>query len=759
MARARAPQERACATRRARGVVGRPRPCRPRSARALGPDAGGFIYIAMHAPTRTAVLALGLVLAPSVARPQRAAPDGGPPNAPLTLAQRDGRVTLTYAGRTILDATISNPRAELRALVDTTASGAVTQVLKWTVRDGSRLTISGTVRGSGEAWPAEADPRPEAAPIVRNATGPADDRLDRAVYDRHGDWVLSVDVPAAARLTTTNATADSTAFHIEVTGAEIALRFRPRFYQRHRGLRWYRPWSHRVWDRSVAGWTSWYAYFDAVTESDVHRAADVVAAELHPYGYDYLQIDDGYQRTPLGPPANWLHTNAKFPSGLAALRRYIADRGLQPALWTNVAFEDSAYVRAHPSEFVPAATFEPATGRTLAGPAYGNWIGYVLDGSNPTAIRDIVRPIYDSLAAMGWSYLKLDALRHLKYEGYDSHADYYRAKGLDRDSVFRSVVQVVRDAIGERTFLLACWGIRPELIGLVDAVRVGNDGFGYGAFAQYNSFNNVVWRNDPDHIQLAAADAHRAATLASLTGSLLMLTDKPDVYLGDRAEIARRTAPVLFTRPRQLYDVDPSRSSRIGDADVAVSGSGPRPMDADQRLTVPLYQLDVARPFERWTVLARAGGDDAPIRFADLGIAPDREQLVFEFWTKTLVGSFVDHFTPGAIDPRYGVQVFCLRDRLPHPQLVATNRHVSCGAVDLRDDEWHEDGTLSGASDVVGGDTYELYLTEPAGWKFVGASVEGAELVGTPRTGALRVVRMRGARSGRVTWSVRFAKE
>lgn len=71
------------------------------------------------------------------------------------------------------------------------------------------------------------------------------------------------------------------------------------------------------------------------------------------------------------------------------------------------------------------------------------------------------------------------------------------------------------------------------------------------------------------------------------------------VYRTDRAEAARRTAPVLFTRPGQIYDVDPSRSGRLGEVGAQLSGAGPRPFDADQRLVVPLYQLDVARPFEQ----------------------------------------------------------------------------------------------------------------------------------------------------------------
>ncbi|MFN8580007.1 MAG: hypothetical protein U0163_03390 [Gemmatimonadaceae bacterium] len=81
---------------------------------------------------------------------------------------------------------------------------------------------------------------------------------------------------------------------------------------------------------------------------------------------------------------------------------------------------------------------------------------------------------------------------------------------------------------------------------MIDATRLGDDGFGYGGFSQFNSFNNIVWRNDPDHIELTQPDGVRAATVTSdrLT---LMLTDKPSVYRTDRVEAARRTAPVLFT--------------------------------------------------------------------------------------------------------------------------------------------------------------------------------------------------------------------
>jgi hypothetical protein len=289
----------------------------------------------------------------------------------------------------------------------------------------------------------------------------------------------------------------------------------------------------------------------------------------------------------------------------------------------------------------------------------------------------------------------------------------------------------------------------------VDGVRVGDDGFGYGAFAQYNSFNNVVWRNDPDHVEIGQADGYRAATLASLTGSVLMLTDRPDVYRTDRVEAARRTAPVLFTRPGQLYDVDPSRSSRIGEVDAQVSGAGPRPFDADKRLVVPLYQLDIARPFEQWTVLARTGGDEGPIDLEDLGLAGDTDYVAFEFWSRTDLGVVRGRLRPPPIDPRYGVEVVCLRPRVDHPQVLATNRHVTCGGPDLVAVSWRG-GALDGTSELVAGDRYTLYLTEPAGYRFDGASADGAVVTSQARQGSIRVVSLASAQGGRATWHARY---
>lgn len=674
-----------------------------------------------------------------------------PPNAPAAVAYTDSTLALSYHGQSILDARVrlAGTSHDVRVTIDTTA-GRITQVIKITAHGrGAAVQLAAQLRTSGESFAAESDPAEDSRPVVRHAIGNANNARNRGVYDRRGDWLLTIDEPARVRVTAGGVGDTVSRYVVTADAFEVAVRFRPRFYQRHRGLARYEPWRYTPWTPSVAGWTSWYAFRDKVTEADIVRTADVMRDVLRPWGFTYLQIDDGFQQNPIGTPDHWLTANAKFPSGLPTLRRLISDRGLEPGLWTNVSFAMRDSARAHPEWFVRDAQ---------GAPAEGNWVGFVMDGSNPATLNALIRPVYDSLRAMGWTYFKLDALRHLRYEGYNSLAGYFDTKGLDREQVFRNVVAEVRSRIGLDRYLLACWGIRPELIGLVDGMRVGDDGFGYGAFAQYNSFNNVVWRNDPDHIELRQPDRYRATTLTSVTGSVMMITDPPEVYRTSKVEAAQRTAPVLFTRPGQVYDVDASRSSLLAQVGATLSGSGPRPFDADQRLLVPLYTLDIARPFEQWSVVARTGGD-ADIPLADVGLETGRDYVGLEFWTRRSLGVVRDTLRAGPVDSVYQVQANCLRPRVDHPQLLATNRHVTCGGADLRDVTWSA-RTLRGVSEVVAGERYALYLTEVAGYGVPSVSARGAVVIGQRVVGAgarrMRVVELRSAEGGVVEWEARY---
>ncbi len=625
-----------------------------------------------------------------------------------------------------------------------TVNGCTFQTITISVADDKAIELNAVIAPGDEAIACESAPADNSLKIVRQVAGKSNSLLNNAVYDRNGDWLLSVDKFYTKVMVTPGS---GNNFHLKASGWEIVIRFLPQYYQKHRGLLYFKPSEYSVWKETVNGWCSWFAYFDKITENDIKETADMISEKLKPFGLQYLQIDDGYETLPIGLPQTWLQPNDKFPSGLKNLAGYIRSKGLIPGIWTNVSFADSGEAYKNEGLFVQDG---------MGKPAFGNWVGYVMDGSNPQTIQQLISPVYQGLNNNGFGYFKLDALRHLKYEGYNSYKNYFAAKNIDRDEAYRNVVKEVREKIGRDKFLLACWGIRPELVGLVDACRIGNDGYSYAGLAQFNSYNNIVWRNDPDHIVLSNKEAYRSCTATSLTGSVFMLTDKPEKYKTSAlVEAARRCMPVLFTQPGQVYDVDPSKSALIGQASVEMSGSGPRPFDASSSTVTSLFELEINKPFETWIVLGRLDNRDSELPVKDLGLDVNKEYLVFEFWTKKFEGTVKTKFIPDKIDTNFNCQVFCFREKLNHPQLLATNRHISCGGLEIGSLEW-KNNSLSGTSRVVGGDSYIIFIHEDKNFNFNGITLKNASLVANEKEGDIRKVTVISKEDNIVSWVLNY---
>ncbi|MFC2128338.1 hypothetical protein ACFLRR_00540 [Bacteroidota bacterium] len=683
-----------------------------------------------------------LLISPFFAFAQKDAP----PNKATDIQYRKGELYVIYEGKIILSGKFKKDPENIKFLnVIDDKDGKLDQVLIFK-REGNSgpLVFEGKIFGSEESFPCEADRDKKGLSIVRNSFGLSTSLLNRAVYDRKRDWVVSVDYYPNTIIKPLSSNEEENEFKVNITGNEIHLRFRPRYYQIHKGLKYFEPWTYKIWDKPVVGWCSWFAFWNNVTEGDIVRTAEVISNVLKPYGYEYLQIDDGYQ-SGTGLPELWLNSNEKFSSGLKNLADYIKSKGLKPGIWTNTAFKQQEYADKNKKYFVL-----DEKGKVPSEP----WVGISVDGSVKEAVDTLVRPIYKGLRDMGWEYFKVDALRHLRYEGYNRHYRHFEKKNIDRVDAYRTYLKAIREEIGRDYFMMGCWGIRPELIGIIDGCRIGGDGYSFAGLSQYNSFNNVVWRNDPDHIELSPKEAYRSSMATSLTGSLFMLTDKPDVYKTKLVDPALRSAPVLFTMPGQIYEVEPSRIQALDQVDKQISGGGERPFDASLTPKCHLFLLELNRNYENWIVLGRTGGDFPELKFNELGLDQEKEYLVFEFWSKKYMGTFSQKFVPGNINPDFNCQLFCIRERLQHPQLIATNRHVSCGGFDIDNLKW-EDNSISGSSKLVGNDDYIIYLTEPEGYEF-NQLLSSGEVVNNVKNGLVREITLRADKNRQVDWLIKY---
>ena len=255
-----------------------------------------------------------------------------------------------------------------------------------------------------------------------------------------------------------------------------------------------------------------------------------------------------------------------------------------------------------------------------------------IDATNKEAMDTLVRPTFAGIHKAGVNYVKVDLLRHYLYDNLHHTLQYCAARGVTPAQMYRKYLSTVREELGRDTFLLSCWGVLPESVGLADACRIATDGYGPASMQQYNSWNGIVWRNDPDlcdvYPQFKPAEVGNvtktdkvaltkpttrssASALASISGSMLLLSDKPDVYRDDRnIEGARRAAPVLFSVPGQLYDFDERHSSTVATMprESITAGASPAPCDADQFGTVCpwwLNEFDVPG-VGHWNVLHRS---------------------------------------------------------------------------------------------------------------------------------------------------------
>ena len=276
------------------------------------------------------------------------------------------------------------------------------------------------------------------------------------------------------------------------------------------------------------GWCSWYHYFDAVTEDDLRanlaRSAD--------WPFDVFQLDDGYQAA-IG---DWRATNAKFPSDLDALAAAVTAAGRRPGLWLApfLVAPDSEVARAHPDWIARAPRPDGAPGleggaaeplRSWWNPAWGggeDGFMHSLDTTHPEVLAHLETLARDLVEA-GFGYLKLD---FTFAPGVDGRWHDPAATPAER---VRAGYEAFRRGAGEDAFILGCGVPLANVVGLVDANRIGADvapcweldasdeivaGYldiqpatrsAYAATVARSFMHRRLWVNDPDCVMLRTA--------------------------------------------------------------------------------------------------------------------------------------------------------------------------------------------------------------------------------------------------------------
>jgi hypothetical protein len=510
------------------------------------------------------------------------------------------------------------------------------------------------------------------------------------------------------------------------------------------------------------GYCTWY-HAGASNEKKLAEQTAFAAKHLKPFGFSFVQIDDGWQEgvKKNGPRKNFTthRRNGPYPSGMKKAAEQIKEHGLTAGLWFMpfAGTFDDPWFKERKDWFVKREDGRPFDVK---------WGGTSLDMSHPAArkyVREMVRRMTHD---WGSRYLKMDGLwtgsatemRYINDTYKDDRIGNARFHSPDKTNieVFRDGLRLVREAAGRDVFLLGCCAPQNMrsyggAFGLLDAMRIGPDnkaqwpallrGPLYGS-RNYH-LHGRVWYNDPDPLyvrrSLPLNEARLICSWLTISGQLSVSSDAYADLPEERLDLLKRTMPSHGLRPR--------------------------PVDLFEEAIPRIWLLSDDRSGVRREVIGLFNWSDREARLEydleRLGLSGRDEFVGFDYWSNALVSAFKG--TLHATLPARSCAVWSVRRSSDHPQLLGTSRHITGGIVDVLAEKWDANArVLEGKSRVVGGDEYQLRIHAKKGkWKVAAVAVaekdrEAGVRVSFKEEGDLVRVTIRSAKSRDVRWKVRF---
>ena len=240
--------------------------------------------------------------------------------------------------------------------------------------------------------------------------------------------------------------------------------------------------------RSVTGWNSWDYYGASVTMDDLRTEMAAIKTSPLRSKLTHIVIDMGWW-------TDWgeNQTNRRFPASFRAIAREIEEAGFVPGVWhAPLQCSPWTHLGRHRQELL--VKDEDGSAATSGGNAIFDW-------TQPEVLQ-ILHDWFSALRKAGFRYFKLDyiyseAVRLMTHRADDS---------VGLLAMIRNGLKVIRDAVGEDSYILNCGAARECSMGITDASRISTDIHAFWSHIWHNSREIAchlweqgnLWNIDPD---------------------------------------------------------------------------------------------------------------------------------------------------------------------------------------------------------------------------------------------------------------------
>lgn len=585
--------------------------------------------------------------------------------------------------------------------------------------------------------------------VLRAACGPAVAACDDALFDRLTDRALEFRSAGSFRVRY-DWEAENYRFNY-VNGLDFGREFTFRVHEEFCRRKFNIPYAPirktHGFETPPAGWMTWYALQFGTCARSVRENAAKLVELFGPWSeklccwVDWEWNHNSWSAEGI-PGVDCFHPRPDaYPDGLAPVAAQIRELGLIPALWVGPTNDGDfiADYREHPDRVLGEKK---------------EWCGrYWIDPTNPGVLKEYIPAVFRQVLDWGFRMIKWDCLP-VTLNVCDYFHDRFYDPARPTDAAVRDLIRVARETVGPDCYMLSCSGeTERDICFAMDqfsAARISGDVFSWEKFltsAVERIFHCYVWHNvifyaDADNLVLreefnTPAQARSRVSFYGLAGLPVTMGDDLRTLPPERCELLRRLLPTADIHPMDL-----SRKQRGSDYSV--------------------LNLAVCRRFGSWNVAAVTNFTAEPLRLslqfgADLQLdcGRGRRYAVCDYWNRRFLGVFGESL-PLEI-PAFDTAVLRITPLDDVPEIVFTSRHITQGAVELREIVRGEDGSLAGTALCVPGETWRMMVLLPEGWEFLGADSSIPAETSCGGEGLLEVA-FHPVREKEVRWKLRFRR-
>jgi hypothetical protein len=621
--------------------------------------------------------------------------------------------------------------------------------------------------------------------VMYLALGPVSGPQFHSLFDRQTDTALDFGEGAALSRSATDA--NILQLQLPITGNAL-VRVIPDYFTNTLGLPFYAPLDTTHFKTAPMVWSSWTSYYQDVTENDMVRNADWLAANLKPYGFQFVQLDDGYDRGPNGEHT-WIGPwdSKKFPHGPQWLTNYIKSKGLRAGIWL-VPNAYAGAVDTHPDWYL----------HNKQGKLIPDYSTPSLDSSNPEVLG-FLQHLFNTLDDWGFDYYKFDGEHAIPQYVPGVDKTKLHDPAADPIAIYRERIALIRKTIGPDRFIEGCPAGTPlNGIGFFNSYFNGDDLYAnwqgmYPLFSSINAngflnglavyvmpgeglelgepftaaeaarnrppsfLNNIKGRETPvSGFGTTLPEARTVITYVALTGVAYPLASVMPELPAGRVNLIKATMPTLPILPVDLYsrgtdmEWDTFKHQQL---DTYVTNY-PEILDLKVNGTLGVYDVVGVTNWTKTSATKELALSDK------LGLASGASYVAFDFWNQKLLGVFKDKISLD-VDP-HDTRVLLLHPLRGEPQLLGTSRHIS-GSYSVRNVQWDSARrSLRGSSEMINGEPYTLWIHVPSGSRVANVTASAASNQSVPAKtetrGELLSVTIPG-QAAPVSWQVNFASQ